>query len=169
MSYPHFLIMPYPILGHINPLLQFSQILAQHGCKITFLITEFNQERLNNAIDHLGSHIKFVSLPDGLAPEDDRSDQPKVILSLRRTMPTKLHKLIQDINALNGDKITCMIVSKNIGWALDVGHKLGIKGALLWPASATSLLSFQSIPRLINDGIIDPETGHVVVLVLVSS
>ncbi|KHN13564.1 UDP-glycosyltransferase 83A1 [Glycine soja] len=165
MSYPHFLVMPYPILGHMNPLLQFSQVLANHGCKITFLITEFNQKRMKSEIDHLGAQIKFVTLPDGLDPEDDRSDQPKVILSLRNTMPTKLHRLIQDINnnnnALDGDnnKITCLVVSKNIGWALEVAHKLGIKGALLWPASATSLASFESIPRLIDEGIIDSETG----------
>ncbi|KAK7273333.1 hypothetical protein RIF29_14382 [Crotalaria pallida] len=160
MSFTHFLVMPYPILGHMNPLLQFSQILAKHGCKITFLITEFNQKRVNTASDLLRSHITFVTLPDGLDPEDDRSDQPKVILSLRNSMPQKLHKLIEDINALNGDnKITCLVVSKNIGWALEVGHELGIKGALLWPASATSLASFESIPRLVHEGIIDSETG----------
>lgn len=161
MSHPHFLVIPYPILGHINPLLQFSQILAKHGCKITFLITEFNQKRMKNAIDHLRTQINFVELSDGLDPEDDRSDQPKVILSLRNTMPSKLHNLIQNINVLDGDdsKITCLVVSKNMGWALEVGHKLGIKGALLWPASATSLASFDSIPTLIHERIIDSETG----------
>ncbi|KAK7295442.1 hypothetical protein RJT34_18351 [Clitoria ternatea] len=160
MPLPHFLVMPYPILGHINPLLQFSQVLAKHGCKITFLITEFNQRRVKNAIEHLGSDIKFVTLPDGLDHDDDRSDQPKVILSLRNTMPTKLHKLIEHINALDGDnKITCLVISKNIGWALEVGHNLGIKGAVLWPASAIALASFESIPRLIDEGIINSETG----------
>lgn len=161
MSHPHFLVIPYPILGHINPLLQFSQVLTKHGCKITFLITEFNQKRMKNAIDHLRTQINFVELSDGLDPEDDRSDQPKVILSLRNTMPSKLHNLIQNINVLDGDdsKITCLVVSKNMGWALEVGHKLGIKGALLWPASATSLASFDSIPTLIHERIIDSETG----------
>jgi len=116
---------------------------------------------MKNTIEHLGTQVKFVELPDGLDPEDDRSDQPKVILSLRNTVPSKLHNLIKDINALDGDdsKITCLVVSKNMGWALEVGHKLGIKGALLWPASATSLASFESIPSLIHDKIIDSETG----------
>jgi len=116
---------------------------------------------MKNAIDHLRTQINFVELSDGLDPEDDRSDQPKVILSLRNTMPSKLHNLIQNINVLDGDdsKITCLVVSKNMGWALEVGHKLGIKGALLWPASATSLASFDSIPTLIHERIIDSETG----------
>ncbi|KAG5026422.1 hypothetical protein JHK86_022336 [Glycine max] len=119
---------------------------------------------MKSEIDHLGAQIKLVTLPHGLDPEDDRSDQPKVILSLKSTMPTKLHELILDINnnnaldADNNNKITCLVVSKNIGWALEVAHKLGIKGALLWPASATSLASFESI-RLIDEGIIDSQTG----------
>ncbi|KAG4399502.1 hypothetical protein GLYMA_08G244000v4 [Glycine max] len=118
---------------------------------------------MKSEIDHLGAQIKLVTLPHGLDPEDDRSDQPKVILSLKSTMPTKLHELILDINnnnaldADNNNKITCLVVSKNIGWALEVAHKLGIKGALLWPASATSLASFESI-RLIDEGIIDSQT-----------
>uniref|UniRef100_I1KWD5 Uncharacterized protein n=1 Tax=Glycine max TaxID=3847 RepID=I1KWD5_SOYBN len=119
---------------------------------------------MKSEIDHLGAQIKLVTLPHGLDPEDDRSDQPKVILSLKSTMPTKLHELILDINnnnaldADNNNKITCLVVSKNIGWALEVAHKLGIKGALLWPASATSLASFESI-RLIDEGIIDSQTA----------
>ncbi|CAJ1831155.1 unnamed protein product [Sphenostylis stenocarpa] len=32
---------------------------------------------MKNAIDHFGTQIKFVALPDGLDLEDDRSDQPK--------------------------------------------------------------------------------------------
>lgn len=158
MSYPHFLVMPYPILGHMNPLLQFSQVLANHGCKITFLITEFNQKRMKSEIDHLGAQIKFVTLPDGLVPEDDRSDHKKVIFSIKSHMPPMLPKLIQDIDALDANNnITCIVVTVNMGWALEVGHKLGIKGALLWPASATSLATCDCIPWLIHDGIIDSD------------
>ncbi|XP_057755845.1 UDP-glycosyltransferase 83A1-like isoform X1 [Arachis stenosperma] len=158
---PHFLVMPYPILGHMNPLLQFSYVLIKHGCRITFVISEFIEKRVKiSSDDDVGSSkmINFVTLPDGLDPEDDRSDQPKVILSMRNTMPPKLHKLIQDIN--NGEnKIRCILVSKNIGWALEVGNNLGIKGAFLWPASATSLASYYSIQSLIDQGIIDSQTG----------
>ncbi|MED6216544.1 hypothetical protein PIB30_008529 [Stylosanthes scabra] len=162
---PHFLVMPYPILGHMNPLLQFSNVLIKHGCRITFLISEYIQKRVkipSDDDDDVGSSkIDFVALPDGLDPEDDRSDQPKVILSMKNTMPPKLHKLIQDINkALDSEnKISCILVSKNIGWALEVGNNLGIKGAFLWPASATSLASYYSIQALIDQGIIDSQTG----------
>ncbi|CAJ1831030.1 unnamed protein product [Sphenostylis stenocarpa] len=162
MGIPHFLLIPYPTVGHVNPLMQLSQVLAMHGCKITFLNTEFNHKRANVAGAGLdnpkGTQIRFVTLPDGLGPEDDRKDHKKVIFSIERHMHAMLPKLIQDINALHvNNKITCIVVTVNMGWALEVGHKLGIKGALLWPASATSLATCDCIPKLIDDGIIDSD------------
>ncbi|KAK7295444.1 hypothetical protein RJT34_18353 [Clitoria ternatea] len=158
MGIPHFLVIPYPVLGHVNPLVHLSQILAKHGCKISFLNTEFSHKRLNSAgLDYLkGSGIKFVTLPDGLDPEDDRSDQKKVVFSIKNNMPSMLPKLIKDVNALDVENnITCVVVTMSMAWALKVGNKLGLKGALLWPASATSLALCDCIPRLIHEGIID--------------
>ncbi|CAJ1831115.1 unnamed protein product [Sphenostylis stenocarpa] len=162
MGIPHFLVIPYPVQGHVNPLMQLSEALAKHGCKITFLNTEFNHKRANSCgggLDSLKEQgLKFVTLPDGLDPEDDRSDHHKVLVSIKTNMPALLPKLIQDINALDVENnITCIVVTMNMGWALQVGHKLGIEGAVLWTASATSLATCYCIPRLIDDGIIDSE------------
>ncbi|RDX57892.1 UDP-glycosyltransferase 83A1, partial [Mucuna pruriens] len=161
MGIPHFLCIPFPVQGHVNPLMQFSVFLAKHGCKVTFVHTEFSHKRGNGGKEkHEGSQMKLVTLPDGLDPEDDRSDLVKVLLSIKSTMPARLPQLIQDIDALDVDnKITCIIGTINMSWALEVGYKLGIKGALLCPASATSLASAATIPKLIHDGIIDPQ-GH---------
>ena len=130
MGIPHFLAIPFLVLGHANPLMQFSHVLAKHGCKVTFLNTEFSHKLAKNAAgasqDHnlKGSRINFVTLPDGLGSEDDRSDLVKVVLSMKSTMPALLPKLIEDINALDVDnKITCLVVTINMGWALEVGHK----------------------------------------------
>ncbi|KAK7340623.1 hypothetical protein VNO77_21331 [Canavalia gladiata] len=163
MGIPHFLVIPYPSVGHVNPLMQLSQLLAKHGCNITLLNTEFNHKRANSAgaagLDNpKETRIRFVTLPDGLGPEDDRNDPKKVIFSIKSNMPPMLPKLIEEVSALHVDNtITCIIVTVNMGWALEVGHKLGIKGALLWPASATSLATCHCIPRLIDDGIIDSD------------
>ncbi|KAK7340626.1 hypothetical protein VNO77_21335 [Canavalia gladiata] len=165
MGIPHFLCIPFPVQGHVNPLMQFSEVLAKHGCKVTFVNTEFNHKRSNSGgAGHENterSQIKLVTLADGLEPEDDRSDVKKLLLSIKNTMPHRFPKLIEDINALDGDnKVTCIIVTINMGWALQVGHSLGIKGALLCPCSATSLASAACIPTLIHDGIIDSLGRH---------
>lgn len=120
--------------------------------------TEFSHKRANTAGggNKEEAQVELVTLPDGLDPQDDRSDVAKLLFSMKTTMPALLPKLIQDIHASDVEnKITCIIVTINMGWALEVGHKLGIKGALLCPASATSLASAASIPKLIQDGIID--------------
>ncbi|GAU19842.1 hypothetical protein TSUD_170680 [Trifolium subterraneum] len=166
MGNPHFLAIPFPILGHMNPLMQFSQVLAKHGCKITFLTSDENYNKMKTTSINDGEekliepYINLVSLPDGINPQDDRKDLAKVILSTKITMSPMLPKLIEDINALDSDnKISCIIVTKNMGWALEVAHQLGIKGALFWPASATSLVSFNSMERLVEEGIIDSQSG----------
>ncbi|XP_020219497.1 UDP-glycosyltransferase 83A1 [Cajanus cajan] len=164
MGIPHFLAIPFPILGHMNPLMQFSQVLAKYGCKITFLSSDETYDKLKSECAGnskvMESHIKLVSLPDGVDPEDDRRDQAKVIFTTINTMRAKLPKLIEDINAVNTDnKVSCIIVTKNMGWALEVGRQLGIKGALFWPASATSLASFNSIQKLVDEGIVDSKSG----------
>jgi len=157
---PHFLVIPFPVQGHVNPLMQFSQVLAKHGCKVTFLHTEFNHKRSKTDVSEQDK-IQVVTLPDGLEPEDDKSDIKKVFLSIKSTMPPRLPKLIEEVNALNVDnKINCIVVTFNMGWALEVGHNLGIKGAFLCPASATTLACAVCIPKLIEDGIIDFEGNN---------
>ncbi|GAU19843.1 hypothetical protein TSUD_170690 [Trifolium subterraneum] len=155
MGVPHFLVIPYPIPGHVNPLMQLSHLLSKHGCKITFLNTEYSHKKTNKN-EQSQQTINFVTLPDGLEPEDDRSDQKKVMFSIKRIMPSLLPKLIEDVNNLDVEnKISCIVVTFNMGWALEVGLKFGIKGVLLWTASAITLAYCYSMPKLIDDGIID--------------
>ncbi|KAK4280158.1 hypothetical protein QN277_011818 [Acacia crassicarpa] len=168
---PHFLVIPFPILGHVNPLMRFSQFLVEHGCKVTFLNTEFSQKRAMAASSSSEQHnnnknnknsINIVTLPDGLSDEDDRNDLIEFHHSLKTTMSEKLPKLIEDVNKNNGNeesKISCIVVSVNMGWALEVGQILGIKGAVMCPPSATSMASLYCIQRLIDDGVINSETG----------
>ncbi|KAI9091226.1 hypothetical protein K1719_028290 [Acacia pycnantha] len=164
---PHFLVIPFPVLGHVNPLMQFSQVLAKNGCKVTFLNTEYSQKRMaaSSSEQHNNNNenpINIVTLPDGLSDEDDRSKPIEFVQSVKATMPEKLPKLIEEVNNNNGNeesKISCIVVSMNMGWALELGHKLGIKGAVMFPGSATSNASIDCVERLIHDGIIDSETG----------
>ncbi|KAI4352473.1 hypothetical protein L6164_006723 [Bauhinia variegata] len=102
-----------------------------------------------------GSNIEFVSIPDGLGPEEDRSDLALLCPALLNTMPGLLEKLIEDISVDGTRRISCIVADLFIGWALEVAKKLGIIGAFLYTASAAMFASQYYIPRMIDDGIID--------------
>ena len=140
MRTPTVLALPFPAQGHVNPMMTFSQKLLENGCKVIFVNTDFNHRRVVSSMvdqqdssspDEQESLLKLVSIPDGLGPDGDSNDHDK------------------------GEKrINFIVADLCMAWALDVGSKLGIKGAVLCPASATMFTLIYSIPVLIDEGII---------------
>ncbi|KAH7846529.1 hypothetical protein Vadar_014981 [Vaccinium darrowii] len=151
MGTPHVLAIPYPAQGHVIPLLELAQRVAQHGFKVTFVNSEFNHRRVMNALldkDNVGNHVNLVSIPDGLEPWEDRNDLLKLTESTLKIMSGKLEELIEKINGSDNNKITCVIADGGQGWALEVAEKMRIRRAAFWPAAATSLALGFSIPEL---------------------
>ncbi|KAM2014881.1 UDP-glycosyltransferase 83A1-like [Malus sylvestris] len=161
MNSPHILVIPAPAQGHVIPMMELSQCLVNHGFKVTFVNTDFNHNRVTNSSGDDQSHIRrdcidLVSIPDGLEPGQDRNDLGKLSEAARRVMPGKLEELIEKINNRGeGDKITCVIADQTIGWALEIAVKMKTKVVAFWPASAAVLALKFSIPKLIDEGIID--------------
>ncbi|KAJ1381932.1 UDP-glucuronosyl/UDP-glucosyltransferase [Sesbania bispinosa] len=165
MSSPTVLVLPYPAQGHVNPLMTFSKKLADNGCKVFFVNTDYNHKRVLVSSSSTGEqeggkqetdvNIKMVSIPDGLRPEDDRNDFEKLSVSMLNTMPAMLEKLIEDIHSKGQNRINCIIADMSMGWALDVAKKLGINGVLFWLASAALFAVLHNVPKLIDDGVID--------------
>ncbi|KAM1358179.1 hypothetical protein ACFX13_046049 [Malus domestica] len=160
MSSPHILAIPVPAQGHVIPMMALSQCLVNHGFKVTFVNTDFNHNRVANALPDGQSHmtkdrIDLVSIPDGLEPGEDRRDLGLLTEAMRRVMPGKLEELIEKINGGDDEKITCVIADQGIGWALEVAAKMKIKAVAFWTASAAVLALKLNIPKLIDEGIID--------------
>lgn len=156
MANPHILVIPYPAQGHIIPLLELSQCLAKYGFKITFVNTECNLEVGKNTSAREGKiedQIHQVSILDGMQSLDDGSASGKSEAILR-IMPGKVVELIEQINASDNDKISCILADQTIGWALDIAEQKGIQRAAFCPAAAASLVLGFSIPKMIEDGII---------------
>ncbi|XP_059293879.1 UDP-glycosyltransferase 83A1-like [Lycium ferocissimum] len=160
MSQPHIVAVPYPAQGHVLPLMELSLWLVKEGCKITFVNSEFNHKRVMKASsenDDVRNKINLVSIPDGLEPEEDRTDLKKLTEAIGEVMPGKLDEVIKMINESDENGVSCVIADENVGWALGVAEKLNIRRVAFWPAAAATLTSFFSIPKLIDDGIIDSD------------
>ncbi|GAY69519.1 hypothetical protein CUMW_288350, partial [Citrus unshiu] len=101
MSRPHVLVMPAPAQGHVIPLLEFSQCLAKHGFRVTFVNTDYDHKRVVESLEgknDLGEQIRLVSIPDGMEPWEDRNDLGKLTEKFLQVMPGKLEELIEEIN-----------------------------------------------------------------------
>ncbi|XP_022741215.1 UDP-glycosyltransferase 83A1-like [Durio zibethinus] len=158
MGNPHILAIPYPAQGHVIPLMELSHSLTKHGFKITFVNTDFNHKRVTDAFAHKVSGeglIHLVSIPDGMEVGEDRNHLGKLTEGINQVMPGELKELIEKINRLEDDEITCVIADVNMGWALEVAAELGIPGAAFWPASALVLAFLFSTEKLIEDEVID--------------
>lgn len=156
MGRSHVLIIPFPAQGHVIPMMTLSHRLIQHGIKITFVNTDFIHARVLAALpktDHVHGEINLVSIPDGLASEEDRNMLGN--LFDMRAMPAHLEELIEKINESEEDKISYIIADVNMGWAFEVAEKMGIRRAAFCPASAGILASLFYIPKLIEEGFID--------------
>lgn len=168
MANRHVLMIPYPVQGHVIPLMELAQCLAKNGIKITFVNTEITHQRVINALGGKDAleccdQIHLVSIPDGVKSEEDRNVPGKLSEAIYRVMPGKLEELIVEHNASKkDDKISCIIADQSLGWAQEVARKLGIRGVAFLPAAAAVLVLGFSIPKLIDDGIInqDGKTFH---------
>lgn len=167
MGTSHVLAIPYPGQGHVIPMIELMQRAAQDGLKVTILNADFIHTRVMNALsrnEDLGDNLNLISIPDGMEPWEDRNDILKVSQAIQRFMPKELEKFIQKINgATDGHKISCVIADGTMGWAVNVAKNMGIKVAVIWFASAATLVSIHSIPKLIDDGIVNKEDGKTLI------
>jgi len=176
MGIPTVLALPFPAQGHVNPMMTFSQKLVNDGCKVIFVNTDFNHRRVVSSMEEQQdgsildeeSVLKLVSIPDGLGPDDDRNDQAKLCEAIPKAMPEALEKLIEDIHLKGENKISFIVADLCMAWALEVGSKMGIKAAVLCPASATIFALLYSVPMLIDDGIIDSDFGKNTILMFLT-
>ncbi|WVZ15899.1 hypothetical protein V8G54_013465 [Vigna mungo] len=162
---PVVLVVPYPAQGHVNPLMILSQKLVENGCRVVFVNTEFDHKRVVSSFGEQQQHstnqaMKLVSVPDGLGADDDRNDLSKLCDGLQNSMPKALEKLIEDMHLKGDNRISFVVADLCMAWALDVGSKFGIKGAIVWPASAAIFALLWSLPSLIHGGIIDSEDRY---------
>ncbi|XP_062106521.1 UDP-glycosyltransferase 83A1-like [Humulus lupulus] len=161
---PRVMAVPFPAQGHVKPLLFFSDKLAQHGFRVTFVYNEHDHKQILSAMNDCDresnkpENIEFVSVPDGLSPEDRAAGVGNVCQAVLDTLPAELEKLIETINGnttSDDDKISCVILDFYLGCALKVATKMGIPGAIFCPSSAVSVAYTMNMPKLIRDGIVD--------------
>ncbi|KAL4193710.1 hypothetical protein AMTRI_Chr06g178130 [Amborella trichopoda] len=124
----HVLLLPYPIQGHINPLLQFADRLVGKGLKATLVAPVRSRDDIRRADRSAltSTNTEYISdgHDDGL-PSDYSSEA--YWATLRRVGSQTLGDLIARLNE-EGPRPVCLIYDSFLTWALDVAHAYGILG-----------------------------------------
>ncbi|KAK4729161.1 hypothetical protein R3W88_022149 [Solanum pinnatisectum] len=122
----HGLILPYPLQGHINPMLQFSKRLQFKRVEITIALTKSVLKKMKE----LPSSVSIQAISDGY--DDGGIDQAKTYEAyLTRFKEVGLDTLSQLIQKLanSGCPVNCIVYDPFLHWAVEVAKKFGLISA----------------------------------------
>ncbi len=122
----HILVIPYPLQGHINPMLQFSKRLASKGPRVTFVTTTCISKSIQA---HASSSFNFETISDG--SEEVEENLESIDERLKRFKSTVSQNLTKLIERHNHSKYPpkFIVYDSIMPWVLKVARQLGLDGA----------------------------------------
>ncbi|KGN43778.2 hypothetical protein Csa_017231 [Cucumis sativus] len=163
---PHAVCIPYPVQGHITPMLMLAKLLHHRGFYITFVNTDYNHRRLlqsrgPNSLDGL-QDFKFRTIPDGLPYSDANCTQdiPALCESTSKNCLAPFCDLISQLNSMaaspssNMPPVSCIVSDAIMSFSMLAANEFKIPYAFLWTASACGYLGYFQYEHLINQGLI---------------
>ncbi|KAL1532356.1 UDP-glycosyltransferase 74E2-like [Salvia divinorum] len=155
---PHCLILPYPIQGHINPMLQLSKRLADKGIAITFAVLE---NVLSSTDDAFSASISVETISDGYtAATRAAALPPEYLPAFRKAGTESLAQLIERLRE-GGRPVDCVVYDTFLPWGLAVAKRLGLLGAAFFTQSCSVNIVYYS---LFKGWLKVPEVGKEVLL-----
>ncbi|XP_031484714.1 UDP-glycosyltransferase 76B1-like [Nymphaea colorata] len=150
----HLALFPFPLQGHITPMMQLASLLHSRGFSITIVHAHFNAPDPRNH-----PHFRFESFADGIDPDLVAGmgimDQVYTIIAHCEQPLVSLMKRIQ-----SGDEFVDCIVSDSLYSGGRVAGELGLPWVVLRTNSPTSFMLFGSFVLLHQLGYLpvkDPE------------
>ncbi|CAK8532785.1 unnamed protein product [Lathyrus sativus] len=147
---PHILVLPYPLQGHINPMLQFSKRLIQNGAKVTLVNTISIWNKINNNIDLNSFEIESIS--DGY--DNGGLSSAESMESYKETFwkvgPKTLSQLLDKLQSSN-KPVDCVVYDAFLHWTFDVSKSFGIPVAVfLTQACSVNSINFHAFMKWIE-------------------
>ncbi|XP_050222834.1 7-deoxyloganetin glucosyltransferase-like [Mercurialis annua] len=152
ISKPHVVCVPFPLQGHIIPMLKFAKLLHSKGFHVTFVNTEFNHDcildsRGPNSLNGLPD-FRFATIPLQHPPSNSHTSLALNLHALRQTCRKDFLSLFRHLVAdLNNDgsnpRITCMLSDAILNYSLTLSEELHIPNVLLWNMGASGFMSFK--------------------------
>lgn len=120
------LVFPFPVQGHINPMLQFAKRLASKGVKVTFITTKPMEAPSATSIN---THtIEF--------PEGDKANGTEEFVHLFKSLVSdRLTKFIDHQVSSFSHPPKALVYDSFLPWGLDVAKRFGLYGASFFTQS----------------------------------
>nr|CAB3457973.1 unnamed protein product [Digitaria exilis] len=165
----HVLVFPVPAQGHINAMLPFAAALLDAGVFVTFLHTDHNSRRASSVA--ASPRLRFMSIPDGLADDHPRSlgSMLEFDRAMREIGGVSYRALLASLSSCAGRQshdasdggdddhksfppVTCVVADGLLTWAIDAAEELGVPALAFRTSSASSFLTYQTVPKLADLG-----------------
>ncbi|XP_027185842.1 UDP-glycosyltransferase 74E2-like [Coffea eugenioides] len=126
----HCLIFPYPMQGHINPMLQFAKRLQHQGTKITLATTKFVFKTLHE----VSGSIRMETISDGFDEGENGVAVDTYYATFQKVGSETITELILKLKD-SGCPVDCIVYDAVLPWALRVAKSLGLRAAVFFTQS----------------------------------
>ncbi|KAL5746215.1 hypothetical protein ACOSP7_027361 [Xanthoceras sorbifolium] len=144
------ILFPFPLQGHINPMLQLASILHSRGFPITIIHTNFNSPNSSNY-----PHFNFCSFPDGLSEiEASTADVVSLVslVNVKCVVPFQdcLAKVMSNVDDDHQEDSStgCLIADAAWKFIQAVPESCKLRWIILRTTSICSFLAFAALPHL---------------------
>ncbi|KAK4266595.1 hypothetical protein QN277_027490 [Acacia crassicarpa] len=148
----HFLLIAFPALGHLNPVLQFAHKLTRMGILVTVSTSLHIHRRMDKTTSATIPGLSFAPFSDGYddgykydeSREDFKASIEKYYSEIRRLGTESLANLISSVKQKGGHPFTCIVHTMLLSWATELARKLHLPSALLWvqPAAVFAIFHY---------------------------
>ncbi|KAG5238619.1 UDP-glycosyltransferase [Salix suchowensis] len=149
----HVVAIPYPGRGHVNPLMNFCNILAskQPDTLVTFVVTEEWLGLISSSSNNSPSNLQFGSIPNVIPSELVRNADPIGFVGAALTkMEAPFEELLDRYR--QPLRPTLIVTDAFLFWAIGVGNRRNIPVASFFPMSSTVFSVFYHFDLLAQHG-----------------
>ncbi|KAL2517456.1 UDP-glycosyltransferase 74E2 [Abeliophyllum distichum] len=128
----HCIILPFPIQGHINPMLQFAKRLRHKGIKVTLAATK----HLFKTMQEYSGSVAVETISDGYDEGGMASAESgeEYLARFRQVGTQTLEEVIERLKN-SCCAVDCIVYDAFLPWSLDLAKKLGLVGAAFFTQS----------------------------------
>ncbi|CAK9147457.1 unnamed protein product [Ilex paraguariensis] len=113
-SRTHVLVVPFPVQGHINPMLQFSKRLASKGLRVTLVTIT-----ISKSMESQTSSVKIESISDGFDEGEKLEGHAGFIKRMMLLLWQCLPELIEKQKS-TGYPVKVLVYDSIMPWALEI-------------------------------------------------